>query len=126
MVKIQNYDPYETDIKFDVEEGDVTVKTGFADFGKDDMLFFSKEIKKGDYYIYSKCGRDFEIFDTEAKRMLNNFLQNNKMPVYIETWAELRDKLNAKFKNSPNFVSYTVEDITKASAEQITNWKNCL
>ena len=31
MVKIQNYDPYETDIKFDVEEGDVTVKTGFAD-----------------------------------------------------------------------------------------------
>ena len=49
MVKIQNYDPYETDIKFDVEEGDVTVKTGFADFGKDDVLFFSKEVKKGDY-----------------------------------------------------------------------------
>lgn len=46
MVKIQNYDPYETDIKFDVEEGDVTVKTGFADFGKDDVLFFSKEVKK--------------------------------------------------------------------------------
>lgn len=49
MVKIQNYDPYETDLKFDVEEGDVTIKKGFADFGKDDMLFFSKEIKKGDY-----------------------------------------------------------------------------
>ena len=49
MVKIQNYDPYEIDIKFDVEEGDVTVKTGFADFGKDDVFFFSKEIKKGDY-----------------------------------------------------------------------------
>lgn len=49
MVKIQNYSPYETDIKFDVEEGNVTVRRGFADFGKDDVLFFSNEVKKGDY-----------------------------------------------------------------------------
>ena len=49
MVKIQNYNPYETDLPFDVEEGDVTVKKGITDFGKDDVLLFSKEIKKGDY-----------------------------------------------------------------------------
>lgn len=49
MVRIQKYNPYETDIKFDVEEGNVTVRRGFADFGKDDVLFFSNEINKGDY-----------------------------------------------------------------------------
>lgn len=49
MVKVQNYDPYETDLKFDVEEGDVTIKKGHADFGKDDMLFFADEIVRGDY-----------------------------------------------------------------------------
>jgi hypothetical protein len=85
-----------------------------------------EEIKKGDYYIYSDFGRDQEIFETEARRMLDNFLQNNKIPVYIETWSDLRDKLNEKFKNSPNFTPLTLNDIINATSEQITNWKNCL
>lgn len=58
MVQIETYNPYEIDIKFDLNEGDITVKKGVeADFGRDDVHLFENELFKGDYVTFDTADK---------------------------------------------------------------------
>lgn len=57
MVQIETYNPYEIDIKFDLEEGDITVVDVEADFGQDTALMVANPLKKGDYVALSTTSK---------------------------------------------------------------------
>lgn len=56
MVKIETYDPYEIDIAYNLNEGDLTILEDVeGDFGTlDKVATFSKTLKKGDYVTLDK------------------------------------------------------------------------
>lgn len=74
MSKIHDYDPYETDLTFHLEEGDVSIKKGFADFGKDDVLFFSAEIEKGDYVCLTEDNMTVKKATAKSDKIIGQVL----------------------------------------------------
>ena len=42
------------------------------------------------------------------------------------TLSQLKDAVNAKFKDNPNHIPLTLKDMVNMSPEEINNLKNCL
>ena len=68
------------------------------------------------------------MIDENWRSKLNSILNEESIESELEnmTLNQLKDSVNEKYKEQPNFTPLTLKDMVNMSPEEISNLKNCL
>ena len=97
-------------------------------------MLLSGELKNKQILYYTELGEpshatalDYLINKFNIENYISQETTSTQLELFEDTTLnELKDAINEKFKNHPNYTPLTLKDIVSMTPEQISNLKNCL